>query len=202
MLACIDLDAMVAFFTTDVGLRIETISPADDPATIIVSRVTASRSGSCAADRDVAGHARAGGADRAEAGRTLTAPNGTPPRLRRRRADVDLPDNAPVVSIVRARADDDEVRHRSRRDGVPRPPARPLRRTVHRLAHPDPRRGRRRRLGALPPDPVPDDLLRSRLGRSRVRGPGSDRSGWRPATASCSRPRSGTGCCARRKGSR
>ena len=35
--ACTDLAAMVAWFTTEVGLRIETISPADDPATYVLT---------------------------------------------------------------------------------------------------------------------------------------------------------------------
>ncbi len=100
VLECIDLDATVSFLTAELGLRIDTISPADNPATITLSGHGASirvvRS-----TRDVAGRLTfAGPAERA--GETLTAPNGTRIDLITDGTSVALPDNSPSLSIVRA----------------------------------------------------------------------------------------------------
>src|SRR6188474_3581055 len=75
VVACTDLAAMVGFFTTDVGLRIETISPADDPSTYVLTGLgIAIRVQRADRDDPVALVVRV---PAAQAGRTLTAPNGT-----------------------------------------------------------------------------------------------------------------------------
>lgn len=100
VLECIDLDAMVSFLTRELGLRIDTISPADSPATITLSGLGASIR-VVRGDRDVAGRlALAVPVDRA--GASLTAPNGTRIDLVADGAAYDLPDNVASLSIVRA----------------------------------------------------------------------------------------------------
>jgi len=37
VIECVDLDAVVEFLVSEVGLRVDTISPADDPAEIALS---------------------------------------------------------------------------------------------------------------------------------------------------------------------
>ena len=37
VLECVDLDAMVEFFTTELGCRLELITPADDPREYVVA---------------------------------------------------------------------------------------------------------------------------------------------------------------------
>lgn len=100
VLECVDLDAMVSFLTNRLGLRIDTISPADSPSTITLSghgaAVRVVRS-----DRDVAGHL-AMAVPSKRVGPTLTAPNGTRIDLIHDGAGCELPNNAPSLSIVRA----------------------------------------------------------------------------------------------------
>ncbi len=104
VLECVDLDAMVSFLTDRLGLRIDTISPADSPSTITLSGHGASirvvRTGS-----DVAGHLTFASS---AAGETLIAPNGTRIDLVHDGAGYVLPDNAPSLSIVRAPDVDDD----------------------------------------------------------------------------------------------
>jgi mannose-6-phosphate isomerase-like protein (cupin superfamily) len=105
VLECADLDAMVAFLTRELGLRIDTISPADSPATITLSGFGASIR--VERGEDVAGRfAFAVPADRA--GNTLIAPNGTRIDLVADGGDYVLPDGAPSLSIVRAPVLDDD----------------------------------------------------------------------------------------------
>ena len=91
---------------------------------------------------------------------------------------------------------------RARRDALPRPDPGPPRRELHRLAHPHPRRRTGARLRPLPPRPLPDDLLRQRVGCAWSTRTRASRSCSRPATACCSRPASGTGCSSARPTSR
>ena len=96
---CVDLDSMVTFFT-GIGLRVEVISPADRPSTIVLSG-----SGSSLrlqrSDTDVPVHlALRAPADRA--GTTLTAPNGSIVTLVDDGATYSLPAGVPSLSVVRA----------------------------------------------------------------------------------------------------
>ena len=61
---------------------------------------------------------------------------------------------------------------RAGRHALPRPPPRSPGRPLHRLPHRHPGRRAGARLRALPPDPLPADLLPPRLGAGRLRGPG------------------------------
>jgi mannose-6-phosphate isomerase-like protein (cupin superfamily) len=100
VVACTDLDAMVAWFTTEVGLRIETISPADDPATYVLTghgiTVRVVRS-----DQDIPISLVARVASE-RAGATLTAPNGTTIALVADGLTIEVPANDPTFSLVRS----------------------------------------------------------------------------------------------------
>jgi quercetin dioxygenase-like cupin family protein len=100
VLPCTDLSAMVEWLTARVGLRIETISPADDPATFVLSGfgiwVRAVRAHS---DTPVALVARV---PAPMAGPTLVAPNGTTIDFVADGTTVELPDNDPGFSLVRS----------------------------------------------------------------------------------------------------
>ena len=100
VIECVDLDAMVEFFTQVVGLRVDRIAPADSPSTIVLSGHGASvrlHRGAI----DVPGRfALAVSDDRA--GTTLTAPNGTEIELVADGAGYALPDNRPSLSVVRS----------------------------------------------------------------------------------------------------
>jgi mannose-6-phosphate isomerase-like protein (cupin superfamily) len=97
---CTDLDAMVEWFTTEVGLRIETISPADDPGVyVLTGSGIAVRVVRADHDRPVALAARV---PATLAGPTLRAPNGTTLELVDDGLTTALPDNRPSFSLVRA----------------------------------------------------------------------------------------------------
>ena len=100
VVACTDLTAMVEFFTMEVGLRIETISPADDPAVyVLTGHGVAVRVERADGDQPVRLVARVPAED---AGRTLIAPNGTRLDFVADGTTVEVPDNAPEFSLVRA----------------------------------------------------------------------------------------------------
>ncbi len=104
VLECVDLDAMVEFFTTELGCRLELITPADDPREYVVasdgSRIRLVRS-----SRDVPGRLRlvrsAGIASTDEQVSTI-APNGTIVEFVSSTPDTDVPTNRPSLSVVRA----------------------------------------------------------------------------------------------------
>jgi mannose-6-phosphate isomerase-like protein (cupin superfamily) len=103
VLACTDLDAMTRFFIDDIGFRIATISPADNPREIVLfgdgGRVRLRRG-----DIDVAGHVLVRRAD-VPAGSPvtqLTAPNGTIVEIGSALLDVVVPENEPSLTIVKA----------------------------------------------------------------------------------------------------
>jgi mannose-6-phosphate isomerase-like protein (cupin superfamily) len=101
---------MTRFFIGDVGFRIATISPADDPREIVLfgdgGRVRLRRG-----DVDVAGHVLVRRSD-VPAGSTvtqLTAPNGTIVEIGSASLDVVVPDSKPSLAIVKApETSDDE----------------------------------------------------------------------------------------------
>lgn len=101
VLECTDLDAMVAFLVDQVGLRIDTISPADDPAEYALSApglaVRVRRS-----SRDVPAHllVRVPHAD--VGSRALIAPNGTVVEFATDSLAMVVPPSVPALSIVRA----------------------------------------------------------------------------------------------------
>lgn len=100
---CTDLDAMVAFFATDIGLRIDTISPADSPSVIAMSGHGASIR-LVRGDHDRAGHLTLA-VPRERAGTTLYAPNGTRVDLVDDGAGYVLVENVPAFSLVAAPGD-------------------------------------------------------------------------------------------------
>ena len=103
VLVCTDLNAMTRFFTDDVGFRIATISPADDPREIVLfdegGRVRLRRGAV-----DVAGHVlvRRAGVSAGSQVAQLTAPNGTIVEIGSASLDVVVPDNEPSLTIVKA----------------------------------------------------------------------------------------------------
>lgn len=94
---------MTRFFTDDVGFRIATISPADDPREIVLfdegGRVRLRRGAV-----DVAGHVlvRRAGVSAGSQVAQLTAPNGTIVEIGSASLDVVVPDNEPSLTIVKA----------------------------------------------------------------------------------------------------
>lgn len=100
VVACTDLSAMVEWFTATVGLRIESVSPADDPATCVLSgsgiTVRVARSDS---DTPIALVARV---PEPMARPSLIAPNGTTIQFVADGHTVELPDNDPAFSLVRS----------------------------------------------------------------------------------------------------
>ena len=106
-MSCVDLDANTAFFVDDVGFRVDTISPADDPSEIAMSghgaHIRLRR-----ADADAAGHIGvyidSEGAVTRPA--PLVAPNGTVVEFISPSIAVVVPPNVPTLSLVRASADD------------------------------------------------------------------------------------------------
>jgi quercetin dioxygenase-like cupin family protein len=100
VLECIELDAMARFLVDELAMRIESISPADDPREIVLTgpgiTVRLRRT-----TRDVAGHllvrASVGGGDR-----RLCAPNGTVIDIVTAPAEVHVPPGRPELSVVRA----------------------------------------------------------------------------------------------------
>lgn len=103
VLTCTDLDAMSRFLVDDLGLRIDTISPADDPREIVLSgrgAVVCLRRG----DVDVPGHLLLYDPDRpaGAAGEQRCAPNGTVIEVRTGSTEVDVPENQPTLSVVTA----------------------------------------------------------------------------------------------------
>jgi mannose-6-phosphate isomerase-like protein (cupin superfamily) len=103
VLACTDLDAMARFFIDDIGFRIATISPADDPREIVLfgdgGRVRLRRG-----DVDIMGHVlvRRAGVPAGSPVTQLTAPNGTIVELGSASLDVVVPENEPSLTIVKA----------------------------------------------------------------------------------------------------
>ena len=104
VLECVDLDAMVEFFTAELGCRLELIAPADDPRECVVAsgavRIRLVRS-----SRDVPGRLRltrpaasSSGDEQAMA----TAPNGTMVEFVSAMPDLEVPTNRPSLSVVRA----------------------------------------------------------------------------------------------------
>jgi uncharacterized protein YjlB len=101
VIECIDLDAMVEFLVSNVGLRIDTISPADDPAEIALSgpglAVRVRRSA-----RDVPSHLMLRVRPEEIETRSLIAPNGTVVEFVTDSVAVEVPASIPSVSVVRA----------------------------------------------------------------------------------------------------
>ena len=101
LLECTDLDAMVEFLVGEVGLRIDTISPADDPAEIALSgpgiAVRVRRSA-----RDVPAHLIVRVPQEDANAQPLIAPNGTVVEFATDSLAVVVPPSVPSLSIVRA----------------------------------------------------------------------------------------------------
>lgn len=97
---CVDLDAMLQFFTDDVGCRLESVTPADAPRDYVVglgdTRLRLRRS-----EHDVAGRLCLSGPESA-AGDTLVAPNGTIVEFAAPVGHIDVPDSRPSLSTSRA----------------------------------------------------------------------------------------------------
>jgi mannose-6-phosphate isomerase-like protein (cupin superfamily) len=113
VLECTDLDAMTRFFIEDVGFRIATISPADDPREIVLFDAGGDEAGGRVrlrrGDVDAVGHVLVRRAD-IQAGspvKQLTAPNGTIVEVASASLDVVVPDNEPSLTIVKAPATSD-----------------------------------------------------------------------------------------------
>lgn len=104
VLECVDLDAMVEFFTAELGCRLELITPADDPRECVVAsgavRIRLVRS-----SRDVPGRLRLTRPTASSFGdeqAMATAPNGTMVEFVAARPDLEVPTNRPSLSVVRA----------------------------------------------------------------------------------------------------
>ena len=101
VLECTDLDEMVAFLVDDVGLRIDTVSPADDPAEYALSgpglSVRVRRS-----NLDIPGRLLVRVPQADVGSEVLVAPNGTVVEFATDSLAVVVPPSVPTVSIVRA----------------------------------------------------------------------------------------------------
>jgi quercetin dioxygenase-like cupin family protein len=101
LLECTDLDAMVEFLVAEVGLRIDTISPADDPAEIVLSgpgiAIRVRRSA-----RDVPAHLIVRVPPEDAKAQPLIAPNSTVVEFATNSLAVVVPPSVPSLSIVRA----------------------------------------------------------------------------------------------------
>jgi len=110
VLACTDLDAMTRFFIEDVGFRIATISPADNPREIALFDAGSSDAGGRVrlrrGDVDAVGHVlvRRAHVPAGSPVKQLTAPNGTIVEIASASLDVVVPDNEPSLTIVKAPA--------------------------------------------------------------------------------------------------
>jgi len=105
VLVCTDLNAMTHFFIDEIGFRIATISPADDPREIVLFDVAgAGRVRLRRGDIDVAGHVlvRRAHVPAGSPVKQLTAPNGTIVEIASASLDVVVPDNEPSLTIVKA----------------------------------------------------------------------------------------------------
>ncbi len=101
LLECTDLDAMVEFLVDEVGLRVDTISPADDPAEVALSGPgTAVRLRRSA--RDVPAHLIVRVAAEDAKALPLRAPNGTVVEFVTDSLAVVVPPSVPNLSIVRS----------------------------------------------------------------------------------------------------
>jgi hypothetical protein len=97
---CTDLDSMVGFLTTEVGMRVESISPADSPAVVVMSgRAMTLRV--VLADRDVGSDYVVRDAASERVGQILTAPNGSRFEFVTDTATYDLPASVAGFSLVR-----------------------------------------------------------------------------------------------------
>jgi uncharacterized protein YjlB len=101
LLECADLDAMVDFLVSKVGLRIDTISPADDPAEIVLSgpEIAVRVRGSA---RDVPAHLIVRVPPEDAKTEPLIAPNGTVVEFLTNSLAVVVPPSVPSLSVVRA----------------------------------------------------------------------------------------------------
>jgi len=101
VIECIDLDAMVEFLVDEVGLRIDTISPADEPAEIALSghgiAIRLRRS-----TRDVPSHLLLRVRSEDIGVESLVAPNGTVVEFVTDSLAVVVPPSIPSISVVRA----------------------------------------------------------------------------------------------------
>lgn len=101
VVACTDLDANVAFFQRDVGLRVERVSPADDPSEVEMSghgvRILLRRG---AVDRPILLQLARDGTSVAHA--PTTAPNGSRVEHVPRSTEPEVPGAVPSLSLVRA----------------------------------------------------------------------------------------------------
>jgi mannose-6-phosphate isomerase-like protein (cupin superfamily) len=110
VLACTDLDAMTRFFIEDVGFRIATISPADNPREIALFDAGSGDAGGRVrlrrGDVDAVGHVlvRRAHVPAGSPVKQLTAPNGTIVEIASASLDVVVPDNEPSLTIVKAPA--------------------------------------------------------------------------------------------------
>jgi mannose-6-phosphate isomerase-like protein (cupin superfamily) len=113
---CRDLDATLQFFTDTLGLRVEAIFPADDPAVAVVTGLGVRlRLDSTLDDTGAALRLRLlcdRPADVADGQTTLTAPNGTVVEIVEAEPAVELP--ALRQSLVITRLDDDAAWHAGR----------------------------------------------------------------------------------------
>jgi mannose-6-phosphate isomerase-like protein (cupin superfamily) len=100
VLECTELDAMARFLVDETEMRIESISPADDPREIVLVgpgiAVRLRRTG-----RDSAGHLLVRSEQHGGA-RRLVAPNGTVVEFVTASSDVEVPPGRPELSVVRA----------------------------------------------------------------------------------------------------
>jgi len=102
VLRCIDVDGMLAFFTTELGCRLELVTPADEPREFVV---TAPDGSSLRLVRDTVGRPvelRWTVDEWPDPGRHLEAPDGTTIDIVVRSDEIDIPANAPSLSVEQA----------------------------------------------------------------------------------------------------
>ena len=173
------LRADLTFYTEVLGLRLDTIFPADDPAVAVLSghglRIRLERGANVAPGvlrllcRDPAAFA--------DGERELTAPNGVRIQIVDANPRLETPPTQHAF-VVRRLKDNAPLGDRSRGHAVSGSDSRPARRQHHRVAHPHPRRRARAGHGPLPHGGISVDLLLPRLGQAGVRG---SRAAVRPA---------------------
>jgi quercetin dioxygenase-like cupin family protein len=100
VLRCTDIDQMVAFFSEQLGGRVDSISPADSPSEVMMT-VAGSRLCLRRHERDEPTRL-AMPVDPGVAATTLTAPNGTTIEIRPEHEDVVVPPSVPSLSVVRS----------------------------------------------------------------------------------------------------
>ena len=109
VIECLDVDAMVEFFTSELGCRLELVTPADDPREFVVA-TDGARLRLVRSSRDVPARLRFVRSGAARQGlsvpASVTAPNGTTVEFVASAESMVIPENQPTLSVVRVGDED------------------------------------------------------------------------------------------------